>query len=135
MANYTRKRKGSKNSIVIFMLTMLNTIKMYHWQTFSYPQHKASDELYASLQDLIDRFIEVLLGKTNSRFTLPKTFTLHISNFSNVKKLSHLILGYKEYLINIDKHLPKGMTNTDLLNIRDEMISELNKFLYLITLK
>ena len=135
MANYTRKRKGSKNSIVIFMLTMLNTIKMYHWQTFSYPQHKASDELYASLQDLIDRFIEVLLGKTNSRFTLPKTFSLQINNASNVKKLSHLILGYKEYLINIDKHLPKGMTNTDLLNIRDEMISELNKFLYLITLK
>lgn len=135
MAQFTRKRKGSKNSIVIFMLTMLNTIKMYHWQTFSYPQHKATDDLFTTLQDLVDKFIEVLLGKTNSRFTLPKTFTLHISNFSNVKKLSQMITNYKEYLINIDKHLPKGMTNTDLLNIRDEMISELNKFLYLLSLK
>ena len=108
---------------------------MYHWQTFSYPQHKATDELYESLEDLIDKFIEVLLGKTNSRFTLSKSFTLHIQNDTNIKKLTKIINGYKSYLINIEQYLPNSMTNADLLNIRDEIVSVLNQFLYLSTLK
>jgi hypothetical protein len=135
MPKYTRKKGSSKNNILIFFLSMLNTIKMYHWQTFSYPQHKATDELYESLEDLIDKFIEVLLGKTNSRFTLSKSFTLHIQNDTNIKKLTKIINGYKSYLINIEQYLPNSMTNADLLNIRDEIVSVLNQFLYLSTLK
>ena len=121
--------------MLLFFLTMLNTIKMYHWQTFSYPQHKATDELYESIGDLTDKFVEVLLGKSNSRFTLPKSFTLKVDNFTNTNKLISQVEQYKKMLVNIESYLPKGMSNTDLLNIRDELLGDLNKFLYLLTLK
>ena len=38
------------------------------------------------------------------------------------------------YLLNLDNVL-NTQTDTDLLNIRDEMIAEFNKLRYLITLK
>ena len=140
MPRLTRKKSLSrngngKNNVVIFFLTMLNTIKMYHWQTFSYPQHKATDELYASIGDLTDKFVEVLLGKSNSRFALPTSFTLKVDNFTNTNKLVSQVEKYKKMLVNIESYLPRGMSNTDLLNIRDELLGDLNKFLYLLTLK
>lgn len=138
MPRLTRKNKSNKwsnkNNVVLFMLTMLNTIKMYHWQTYSYPQHQSTDDLYDSLGDLIDKFVEVLLGKTNSRFTLPKSFSLRVDNYSNKQKLSAQINSYKNYLINIESYLPKGMSNSDLFNIRDEILADLNKFLYQLSL-
>lgn len=140
MPRLTRKKSLSrngngKNNLVIFFLSMLNTIKMYHWQTFSYPQHKATDNLYGSIGDLTDKFVEILLGKIHSRFTLPKSFTLKVDNYTNTTKLISQVEKYKKMLVNIESYLPKGMSNTDLLNIRDELLGELNKFLYLITLK
>ncbi len=42
---------------------MLNTIKLYHWKTTSYSEHKATDELHERLSGHIDTFVEVLLGK------------------------------------------------------------------------
>ena len=140
MPRLTRKKSrgsksNSKNNVVIFFLTMLNTIKMYHWQTFSYPQHKATDELYASIGDLTDKFVEVLLGKSHSRFTLPTSFTLKIENYINTNKMISQVDQYKKRLVNIESYLPRGMSNTDLLNIRDELLGDLNKFLYLLTLK
>ena len=126
---------NGKNNVVVFFLTMLNTIKMYHWQTFSYPQHKATDDLYASIGDLTDKFVEVLLGKSHSRFTLPKSFTLKVDNYTNINKLVSQVEQYKKMLVNIESYLPRGMSNTDLLNIRDELLGDLNKFLYLLTLK
>ena len=49
-ANKTRRFKGNVykyniENIVIMFLRMLNTVKLYHWKTISYPQHKATDEL------------------------------------------------------------------------------------------
>ena len=58
------KNGGKKNShIVHTFLIMLNTVKLYHWKTTSYATHKATDDLYAKIGDLIDHFVEVMLGK------------------------------------------------------------------------
>ena len=53
-ANKTRRVKSKVykyniENIVIMFLRMLNTVKLFHWRTFSYPEHKATDELYANL--------------------------------------------------------------------------------------
>ena len=37
--------KYSPQSIVTMFLQMLNTVKLYHWKTSSYAQHKATDSL------------------------------------------------------------------------------------------
>ena len=37
--------KYTQQRIVTMFLQMLNTVKLYHWKTSSYAQHKATDEL------------------------------------------------------------------------------------------
>lgn len=132
--NKTLKRKNNNVNILAFMMSMNDTIKLYHWETRSYSQHKATDDLHESLSGLVDNFIEVLLGKLNTRFQIPKSLKLSIPYFNSTSQLIKQINYYKSYLISIESRLPKGMTNPDLLTIRDEMLAQLNKFLYLLTL-
>jgi len=65
-----KKDKYSHQYIVAMFLQMLNTVKLYHWKTYSYAQHKATDELYSKLNENIDSFVEIMLGKTGSRVNL-----------------------------------------------------------------
>jgi DNA-binding ferritin-like protein len=61
----SRKNRQGQTSFeketVIKFLSLLNTVKIYHWKTYSYATHKATDELYSKLNENIDRFMEVLL--------------------------------------------------------------------------
>ena len=43
---------------ILRFMEMLNTIKIYHWSTLSYPTHKATDELHEKMSELVDSFIE-----------------------------------------------------------------------------
>ena len=56
--------------IVTVFLQVLIMVKLFHWKTSSYATHKATDEFYEKLNSNMDSFIEILLGKTNSRVNL-----------------------------------------------------------------
>ena len=62
--------KNFQREITVKFLEILLMIKLFHWKTTSFATHKATDELYASLNTNIDTFIEVLLGKSGSRTDL-----------------------------------------------------------------
>lgn len=126
----SNKHRYSIEDIVRVMLQMLNNIKLYHWNTFSYPEHKATDELYSSLGDNIDKFVEILLGKNNARINTKYIQGIKIHNLTDTKALKESVERYKMYLEN----MPDSF-GTDLLNIRDEILGDLNKFLYLLTLE
>ena len=111
---------------------MLNTIKLYHWNTESFSQHKATDELHERLSGHIDKFVEVLLGKKEDRIKHISS-KIPIVRAKNTGTFRTQIYGYREYLINMDKCLDKTR-DTDLLNIRDEILGDINQFLYLLTL-
>lgn len=141
--NKTRKNKGSSNSakkhMITSMLQMLMTVKLYHWNTLSFSTHKATDELYGSLNTLIDQFVEVLLGKHNNvsernKQEILTIKTLHLHTYKDNGKFKHQLESYKKYLIGLNKHFSNG-ENSDLLNIRDEILATLNKISYLLTLK
>ena len=61
---------STKSVLIRTFLEMLNIVKLYHWRTHSYAEHKATDELYAKLNEHIDTFVEVLLGKDQSRVNM-----------------------------------------------------------------
>ena len=133
---YQKKQGPNKlhNTIVRTFLEMLNTVKLYHWKTRSYSQHKATDELYERLNTNIDTFIETLLGKTGgSRITLEKGSPASpLDRSETVEEFKTKILEYREFLIGLTRVLhPKR--DTDLLNIRDEILGNINQFLYLLT--
>lgn len=123
-----------EEQITVYFLEMLMMIKLFHWKTHSHPTHKATDELYDKLNKNIDRFIEVLLGKTNSRIYIKHTKSLSLYDLNSVDIFKRRIEDFKSYLVDLnDEPFIKKMSNVDLLTIRDEILADLNQFLYLLT--
>ena len=117
--------------IVTNLLTLHNQLKIHHWQTKSYAEHQALGTTYDEFTDLIDEFIETLMGKYG-RVKSESGFKIELSNYEDLSTVD-FVDKYIDYLI---KEVPKGLeeTDTDLLNLRDEMLGQLNKLKYLLTL-
>ena len=121
-------------------LHMLNTVKLYHWKTTSYSTHKATDQLYSDLNENIDEFVEILLGKPNinikSRNALLNVTLIKLHHYNNNEEFKKQIEYYKSFLMNFSNiksfNIP---SNSDLINKRDEILGVFNQFLYLLTLK
>ena len=136
----SRKTSKSYNSfekeITIIFLEMLMMIKLFHWKTRSFATHKATDELYESMNGNIDKFIEVLLGKSGSRIDLMGNKSISLIDLNSQEQLTSKIEYFKHYLIGLTNNKSlSSIKNTDLLNIRDEILGDMNKFLYLLTFK
>ena len=128
--------KYTQQKIVTMFLQMLNTVKLYHWKTSSYAQHKATDELYTNLNLNIDTFVEIMLGKTGGRVNLTGQITLPLLDYTNVSDFTKEVNRYKQFLIDMNKDDGLNITNnSDLLNVRDEILGNLNQFTYLLTFK
>jgi DNA-binding ferritin-like protein len=117
-------------NFVSTLLTITNQLHIYHWQTTSGFHHDKFGEAYDNLDGLLDRFVEVFMGK-NGRITSKEGFDLQLSNITEINPVD-FINKMIDFLTN---DLPKALKeeDTDLLNIRDEMLAELNKLKYLIT--
>jgi len=120
------------HAIVRDLLQMQNQIRVFHWQTKKYSAHKALGKAYSGLDDLIDTFVETALGRKE----------VDISNGNIDIKLFDInelcpctaLETYKTYLIEITPKL-NPETDTDLLNIRDEMLGLINHTCYLLKLE
>jgi len=60
--------------------------------------------------------------------------SLPLYDFTSPGQFKQKIAQFKVYLEHMSK-CPSLMNNSDLLNIRDELLGNLNKFTYLLTLK
>lgn len=125
------------DGIVPAFLHMLNTVKLYHWKTTSFSTHKATDELYGGLNDKLDEFVEVMLGKNGmNRERILNVKSVNLSSYSSNDMFKKQIEDYINALLNLSNDTAfNTLANTDLLAIRDEIVALLNKFLYLLTLK
>jgi hypothetical protein len=82
----------------------------------------------------MDKFIEVLLGKTGMRIDLTGKKQISLYDLSNTPQLINKVNSFKSYLVNLTNNKAINlMSNTDLLNIRDEMLGDMNQFLYLLS--
>lgn len=116
-----------------FFLTLRNQVKLYHWSTASYARHKATDEAVSRLDEHIDKYVEVYLGKRASRPRLTgANATIKLTNMTEAGavKLVHAALRYLQGPLTRSL----GPADSDLANIRDEMIADLNQLLYLFRL-
>jgi len=143
MHNKTHSTRGSipslqqfQKEITIVFLEMLLMVKLYHWKTTSYATHKATDDLYTKLNGNIDSFIEVLLGKSGLRTNLMSNKSIKLVDLSSPESLKREVEAFKGYLVSLnDNKTMKIMANTDLYNIRDSILGDMNQFLYLLTFK
>ena len=126
--------KGYEREITVKFFEALLMIKLFHWKTYSFATHKATDELYASLNENMDKFMEILLGKTGTRIDLTSQKTIQLFDLNSKEELKRKIMEFKSYLVSLSNNKSLSpMTNTDLLNIRDEILGDLNQFLYLLS--
>ena len=148
MVNKTRKnrtlKKGQRTQtqgveysyekeLVCRFLEILHAIKLFHWRTTSYAIHKATCELHANLSGNIDSFVEIMIGKNGVRIDMSGSKTMDLFNCSTPEQLKELVQEFKKELIDMNAKMDNSI-NSDLLNIRDEMIGQINQFLYLLTL-
>jgi len=115
---------------IIELLQIQQQLKVFHWQTKSYARHNAYGTTYDEMSDLIDTFVETHMGKYG-RFMINKS-AIELFDL-NDESLKMFLNGTTNFLISFSTCLdPKN--DTDLLNIRDEMLGCINKLKYLLTL-
>jgi hypothetical protein len=118
--------------IVNIMMTLRDQVKIYHWQTLSYPRHIATNDLLPKLDTNIDQFVEVYVGKYGRPVFKGRNSSIELENYDD-KHAAKFVKDAINWLSNkLPKHLKK--TDTDLLNIRDTILADLNQVLYLFTL-
>jgi len=116
------------NQIIVTMMEVKDLIQIYHWQTKDYARHKAAGELYDKLNIHLDKFVEAY--QDNKRFNVGRG-RIDIKNMSG-GEAEKMLEKFADFLIKISKTL-RG--NPDLLNIRDEILADVNQTLYLFSLK
>ena len=117
---------------VHFFITMREQIKVYHWQTKLYSRHKATDEVLKQLDENIDKYVEVYMGKYGRPKLISRNNTVKLQNLSEAS----IVRFVRQCIAHLKTGLVKGLSpeDTDLVNIRDEILGELDQLLYLFTL-
>jgi len=110
-----------------YFLGLLGQIKIYHWTTMSFSVHKALDELHSSLSGNIDEIMENYIGRSNIQPIAD--FDITMSANTNATNVLTYLENEKNNIKTIrNKHF-KGIS--ELQNIIDEMLSSINKTIYL----
>jgi len=119
---------------VHFLLNLRNQLKLYHWQTRVYSRHVAVDKVLETLDTLIDSYVEIYIGKYGRPKLSGADAVIRLHNLSEAGA-SKLVNAAIKYMMGpLVKGLKTGV-DTDLINVRDEMLANLNQLLYLFTLR
>ena len=132
-------KSNTLGHIVIKLLNLRNQLYIYHWQTPIYSRHISSDTLIDSLGKNIDILVEAIQGKLGFKLKVSNNCLISLSNINDrgiisyIKKhISWLKGGFMNSLYKINGSRDDIF---DILNIRDDILNDLNKTLYLFTLK
>jgi len=106
-------------------------VKFFHWQTKIYAKHIALDRLFDAIIANIDEFTETAMGKYDRIDVAGLSYTF--INVSDENVIS-VVDGAIDMCIKLTDTLD-AKVDTDLLNLRDELLAKLNQTKYLLTLK
>lgn len=97
-----------------------------HLGTTSYAEHKALNNAYEGLLDLIDDLIESYYGTTGKRLNIKIPASEYVNARAHITYIKDYIMKHRTVF---------GKDNTHLQNIIDEIIALYSKTLYLLTLE
>ena len=101
--------------------------RAFHWGTESFAEHKASCEIYDTVNGILDELVEAYQGYVG-RIKFAGQYT--IINYADVDAFAWLN-GVEEVV----KTLRSQIEYSDVQNILDEVQASISKFKYLLTLK
>lgn len=121
-----------KEQLILDLLSMQLQFKLLHWQTMGDAKHRLYGDVYDSLGGMIDSFVEIMMGK-NGRPEFGEGESISFKDISSINMQTFLD-DIVEFLVGMSDSLDDRY-DTDLLNLRDEMLALINKTKYLLTLK
>ena len=119
--------KKSIDENFVNLLLFQAQIKIMHWGTGSYAEHKAYGDTYESVDEGLDNLVESYQGY-HGRIDFGGPF--QFISFNDVDPDSWL-----DTMIGCLNSLREEFTESDLQNLTDELISDVSKLKYLLTLK
>ena len=120
------------SSNVNFFLGLQMQLKVNHWQTKGFARHNAFGSTFDELLELVDRYVEEAMGMYGRFILDDETKTIELVNLSELD-MKGFINTLREALVQFTSQLDE--TDTNLLNIRDEILGLINKLGYLLTLE
>lgn len=120
-------------SLMSTFLGIQSQFKVFHWQTQSYSKHIAYGGVYDTLSGLSDEFMETYMGKYGRIALDGEADAILLGNIGEVN-IEEFLETITEFLLSFNHKLDSNR-DSDLLNIRDEMLGAINKLKYLLTLK
>jgi hypothetical protein len=123
---------GKGDMLLTSLMTAHNQFKIFHWQTKFFSQHEAFGKIYESLGENMDEFIETYMGRYQRIYASNGRFLIKLDNYSE----SYLAF-VDAFIYFLRDELPTclGPEDTDLLNIRDEILGNVNQLKYLLTFR
>ena len=117
--------------IVKPMMEFRGQVKLYHWKTSSFARHKGTDKFLEKFDKLIDEFVEVLSGSRGEKVT--DNFSIKFKTLTD-KTAENYLKTFRDW---VSEKLPTFLHEheTDLLNLKDEILANVNRLLYLFSLK
>jgi DNA-binding ferritin-like protein len=127
-AKFTTERTHS--DAAMYGLWLRNQIHLFHWQTEVGDAHKALGDFYDGFLDKLDNLTEVCMGK-HGRVLATPTITKPLQNLKdvNVQEFVDIQISYYEKL-----RAEVYSDSSDIQNIIDEIIADMNKLKYLLTM-
>ncbi len=131
----TMKNNVELSNLVAYkILKHTSQIKLFHWQTHSYAEHKALDKSFEKLVDLGDELMESVMGKYG-RPTIMKTEAIQLTNYSEDKSCGTYLQEMRKCYCDELRPMLSPEKDSELLNLVDEIIAMFDRAMYLITLK
>ena len=114
-------------NILIRLLGLCFSVKIFHYRTRYYGAHKAADKFFAAYLVLADRFLEVYQGKYERIIFEESSVDMSLPVLTDE--------NIAAYLVEESKWLASLPFDDDLKNIADELQATVNNFKYLLIFK
>ena len=123
-------------------LEVRTQIKLYHWNTRRYARHKATDRFIETFEPLVDRFVEAAQGITIAEAGPSANRIVDYDALADRQKqaigefaltptddnATRFLASFRHYMANLE------LSQTELAQIRDDMLEIADVTLYLFTL-
>jgi hypothetical protein len=115
------------------LLTLRNAIKVYHWSTTDYARHVATCSFLGKADALIDTIVETYSARYG-RPTATAEYTISFGGLTDAAAKANM-RSTADWLVREMPKLLDAKRDSDLLNLRDELLNDVHQALYLFELK
>lgn len=116
------------NDLTLLFFVFQNNLKLFHFQTSRYGAHKASDKLYVKFEELCDKYIEVFQGKYGRIPAIDSAIKVNTFDYLEFEEFC------EKYIVLLEGvSQGSAVMDDELKTILDDMIGEINRFLYLLS--